>query len=652
MKNLSIDIETFSDVDLGKCGIYRYCESPAFDILLFGYAVDGGVIRVVDLASGEAIPEEIRNALTDPSVRKWAFNSAFERICLSRFLGLPAGEYLDPDSWRCTMIWSAYMGLPLSLQGVGAVLGLEKQKLSEGKELIRFFCQPCAATKSNGGRTRNGPGDAPDKWVAFKKYNLRDIEVEMAIQRRLEKHPVPESIWDEYHLDQRMLSLTSSSISIAFFISTWSPKAAVDGLCIIIIAVGAMRTLVPAMAITDAAEAAMLHSLSAQISYYSEYIRQHPGWLFCGVYSDEAVTGTKETRAGFQDLLRECRAGKLDLVITKSISRFARNTVTLLETVRELRELGIDVYFEEQKIHTLSADGELILSILASYAQEESLSASENQKWRIQKSFEAGVPYDHTLLGYRFKNNHYEIEPAEAETVRRIYEMYLSGKGVQAITNELNWERAPTRFGLTSWYISCVQRILRNYTYTGNLILQKTFRGNHLTKKKLINEGQRPSYIVNNAHDPIISLEMFEAVQEEIRHRGEKYCPNTLERKSYPFSGLLVCGCCGDRYRRKTTRTGPIWICKTYNKLGKAACPSKAIPESTLDELISDVALDDLSALRVETSNQLVFCYKDGTESVKQWKDRSRAASWTPEMRALASVRTKQMREAKRNENS
>ena len=204
MKNLSIDIETFSDVDLGKCGVYRYCESPAFDILLFGYAVDGGEIRVVDLASGETIPEEIRNAMTDPSVRKWAFNSAFERICLSRFLGLPAGEYLDPASWRCTMIWSAYMGLPLSLQGVGAVLGLEKQKLSEGKELIRFFCQPCAPTKSNGGRTRNRPTDAPDKWLAFKKYNLRDVEVEMAIQRRLEKHPVPESIWDEYHLDQRI----------------------------------------------------------------------------------------------------------------------------------------------------------------------------------------------------------------------------------------------------------------------------------------------------------------------------------------------------------------------------------------------------------------------------------------------------------------
>lgn len=204
MKSLSIDIETFSDVDLAKCGVYRYCESPAFDILLFGYAVDGAEVQVVDLACGEIIPEEIISALSDPNVKKWAFNSAFERICLSRFLGLPAGTYLDPDSWHCTMIWSAYMGLPLSLQGVGAVLGLEKQKLSEGKDLIKYFCQPCMPTKANGGRTRNRPGDAPDKWLAFKTYNRRDVEVEMAIQQRLAKFPVFESVWEEYHLDQRI----------------------------------------------------------------------------------------------------------------------------------------------------------------------------------------------------------------------------------------------------------------------------------------------------------------------------------------------------------------------------------------------------------------------------------------------------------------
>lgn len=281
-----------------------------------------------------------------------------------------------------------------------------------------------------------------------------------------------------------------------------------------------------------------------------------------------------------------------------------------------------------------------------------SLSASENQKWRVQKCFEAGIPYDHTLLGYRFKDDHYEIEPEEAETVRRIYEMYLSGKGIQAIANELNREGVPTRFGLTNWYIGSVQRILRNYTYTGNLLLQKTFRENHLTKKKLINIGQLPSYQVSNSHEPIISMEMFETVQEEIRRRAEKHRPNSRERKTYPFSGLIVCGCCGERYRRKTTHSGPIWICKTYNTQGKAACPSKAIPEPILEDLVSDVALDELTALRVESGNRLMFCHKDGTESVKQWKDRSRAESWTPEMRAVASMRTKQMREAKRNGNS
>lgn len=204
MKTLSIDIETFSDVDLGKSGVYKYCESPAFDILLFGYSADGAAVQVVDLACGEAIPEEVIKALSDPGCIKWAFNSAFERVCLSRYLGLPTWEYLAPESWRCTMIWSAYMGLPLSLQGAGAVLGLEKQKLSEGKDLIKFFCQPCAATKANGGRTRNHPRDAMGKWLMFKKYNARDVEVEIGIQRKLAKFPVPDSVWDEYHIDQRI----------------------------------------------------------------------------------------------------------------------------------------------------------------------------------------------------------------------------------------------------------------------------------------------------------------------------------------------------------------------------------------------------------------------------------------------------------------
>ncbi|WP_425061406.1 DNA polymerase [Sporomusa carbonis] len=204
MKSLSLDLETYSSVELGKSGLYKYVESPDFEILLFGYSVDGGEIQVVDLASGESVPPEIVAALTDDTVIKWAFNANFERICLSKWLGLPIGQYLDPRLWRCTMVWSAYMGLPLSLEGAGAVLGLEKQKLSEGKDLIRYFCQPCKPTAANGQRTRNLPSHAPDKWAAFKAYNRRDVETELSIQQKLAKFPVPEDEWRNYILDQKI----------------------------------------------------------------------------------------------------------------------------------------------------------------------------------------------------------------------------------------------------------------------------------------------------------------------------------------------------------------------------------------------------------------------------------------------------------------
>ena len=204
MKTISIDIETFSSVDLAKSGVYRYAESPDFEVLLFGYSVDGGAVSVVDLASGEKIPPHILSALEDETVIKCAFNANFERICLSRLLGYETGHYLSPVSWHCTMVWSAYMGLPLSLQGCGAVLRLDRQKLTEGKELIRYFCVPCQPTKANGGRTRNRPGDAPEKWVRFKIYNARDVETEAEIQQKLSRFPVPEEIWDEYCIDQKI----------------------------------------------------------------------------------------------------------------------------------------------------------------------------------------------------------------------------------------------------------------------------------------------------------------------------------------------------------------------------------------------------------------------------------------------------------------
>lgn len=204
MKNLSIDLETYSSADISKSGVYRYCEAPDFEILLFAYSADGAPVQSVNLACGETLPKEIRAALEDPAVTKWAFNASFERICLSRWLGLPSGTYLDPSQWRCSMVWSAYLGMPLPLAGVGAVLKLEKQKLEAGRDLIRYFCQPCAPTKANGGRMRNRPEDAPEKWALFKSYNLRDVEAELAIQQKLARFPVPDFVWDEYHLDQEI----------------------------------------------------------------------------------------------------------------------------------------------------------------------------------------------------------------------------------------------------------------------------------------------------------------------------------------------------------------------------------------------------------------------------------------------------------------
>lgn len=218
INTLSVDIESYSDVDLQKCGVYKYAQSPNFEILLFGVSVNGGEVMVYDLAQGEKLPMDIIRALTDDAVTKWAFNAAFERICLSVWLqrNYPqcfcsysihedtVVDYLDPASWKCSMIWSAYMGLPLSLAGAGTVLGLEEQKLKEGKDLIRYFCVPCKPTKVNGGRTRNLPEHDMEKWNLFKFYNKRDVEVEMSIQGRLKKYPVPDFVWEEYHLDQEI----------------------------------------------------------------------------------------------------------------------------------------------------------------------------------------------------------------------------------------------------------------------------------------------------------------------------------------------------------------------------------------------------------------------------------------------------------------
>ena len=411
---------------------------------------------------------------------------------------------------------------------------------------------------------------------------------------------------------------------------------------------------VAAYARVSSGKDAMLNSLSAQVSYYNEYIQNHSGWLFSGVYSDAAKTGTKENREDFQRLLAACRAGEIDMVVTKSISRFARNTVTLLSMVRELIALGVDVYFERENLHSMGGEGEMMLSILASFAQEESRSASENQLWRIRKNFEEGIPWHGIMLGYKLVNGRYEVVPEEAAVVRRIFDDYLSGMGYQTIAKKLNEDGIPSSWG-SKWLDSAVQKILCNYTYTGNLLLQTTFRENHITKKQLANKGEMPMYHAEDAHEAIVSMETFQAVQAEKARRAARFLKKERPKSPYPFTSLLRCDNCGKHYRRKVTAGGPVWICHTFNSKGKDACASKQIPENTLmavtaevtgiQNFTSEILRRRIDHITVKDGNCLVYTFADGTETVRTWKDRSRSESWTPERREAARKKALEQKE-------
>lgn len=390
---------------------------------------------------------------------------------------------------------------------------------------------------------------------------------------------------------------------------------------------------------------AMLHSLAAQVDYFQNLIKNTPGWQYCGVFSDEAITGTKEDRPGFQKMIEKCRAGEVDLIICKSISRFARNTVTLLETVRELKLLGVDVFFEKENLHSTSGDGELMLSILASFAQEESKSVSDNMKWHIQTNFKEGMPWNATLLGYRYENGVLIVVPHEAEIVRFIFESYLNGAGAQKIANELNAQGKITRKGCT-WHKNSVIKVLCNYTYTGNLILQTTFLENHITKKACKNEGQLPKYHVEDAHEAIITMDEYLAVQAEMNRRTEQYNRSNGEKTTYPFTGKLVCEGCGKHYQRKKTATGYVWICATFNREGKSACPSRQIPETVLEKLAADALglpefmaepfMEQIDHIDICQNCIVRFHFTDGRIESRAWQVRSRAESWTPEMKEKA----------------
>ena len=392
---------------------------------------------------------------------------------------------------------------------------------------------------------------------------------------------------------------------------------------------------------------AMLHSLSAQVSYYNRLIRDHAGWVFAGIYTDEAKTGTKADRPGFVKLLEDCRAGKIDLVITKSVSRFSRSVVTFLDTIRELKSLGVEVFFEEQNLRTLGPDGELLLTLIASIAEAESLSVSENQKWRIRKNFKEGKPWNGRALGYRNKNGTLTIVPEEAAVVKRIFDMYLSGAGIQTIANTLNREGVPTRLG-TKFSYDGIRKILTNEAYAGNLLLQKSFKENHITKRKIINRGELPMYYVENVHEAIVTPGDFKRVQETIARKAERYAPTAADSpRIYPFTSLITCAVCDKRYRRKTVRGKGVWICPTFNFEGKAACASKQIPEDILEEITADTDMEQVAGITAYCGNRLVFRFADGTETEKVWLDRSRSEAWTDEMRKEARDRAKARRSAK-----
>ena len=416
-----------------------------------------------------------------------------------------------------------------------------------------------------------------------------------------------------------------------------------------------VRKRVAAYARVSMEKDAMLHSLAAQVSYYSELIQRNPEWEYAGVFADFGLTGTKETRPEFQRMLKECREGKIDLILVKSISRFARNTLALLNTVRELKGLGIGVYFEEQKLDTLSGDGEFMLTILASFAQEESRSVSENCKWRIRNDFQRGKPSFFRIYGYKMKSGRLEIVPEEAEVVRMIFRDYLDGIGCELISKKLNEMKIPP---MTSdqWWPSVIAAMLKNECYVGDLRLQKTFVADHLQKKQLPNRGELPQYLVHDVHEPIIDRETFDAVQRLTAIRIAHYHPNRKASRRYPFSGILHCDQCGNYYRRKITMAGtpyskPVWICATYNMKGRKYCASKQIPENILQQMTANVLeleeFDEeafaaaVERIHVTGPNSLRYIFRDGQEREAVWQDHSRRDSWTDDMRVQAAARAR-----------
>ena len=394
------------------------------------------------------------------------------------------------------------------------------------------------------------------------------------------------------------------------------------------------------------------HSLSAQVSYYSSLIQQNPAWEYAGVYADDGITGTKTNdRTEFNRMIADCEAGKIDIILTKSISRFARNTVDLLNAVRHLKDLGISVQFEKEHIDSLSEDGELMLTLLASFAQEEVRSLSDNVKWGTRKRFEKGIPNGRfQIYGYRWDGDHLVVEPEEAKIVKLIYDNFLNGLSAESTEKQLEEMGVKSykgqHFGNTS-----IRQILGNITYTGNLLFQKEYTVDPISKKSRKNQGELPQYWVENTHEAIIPMEVYQAVQEEKARRRELGVFANWSINTSCFTSKIKCGRCGKSYQRSNRRgrkdpdaNYTVWICGTRRKTGNAQCQNKDIPEPMLkeacaavlglDEFDETVFSEQINHIEIPAPYEMVFYFKDGRIVPHRWQSTMRKDCWTDDRRA------------------
>ena len=396
----------------------------------------------------------------------------------------------------------------------------------------------------------------------------------------------------------------------------------------------------------------MLNSLSTQVSHYQSVINDNPKYLFAGVFVDEAKTGTKANRPGFQEMLTKARNGEIDLILVKSVSRFARNAVDLLSIARELAAINVDIYFEEQDIHSISFEGELMLTLWASFAQEESRSMSENIKWKIRKDMQEGLPQYCRALGYEIKGREFRLIPEEAEIVRKIFDLFLEGKGTLLIARYLN-ENGYRNINGSLFIPERVVAILKNYTYTADLLLQKTYRENHITKRKRKNNGVLPQYLIRNHHEGIISLETFEKAQALLKEKKAKYKHSQNTRNA--FSGMVVCAECGSKLCRRTVNKKHYFLCRNRINKNLVECHNRQIPEEELYRMSTEVLglknFDEtifnerVSKILAYPDCSVVYYFKDGTTAKATWAFKSRKESWTKEMRDRARTYARKGRE-------